>query len=476
MAAHAVKIGPEFFAKTKSEYARWTFALIREFGQNSIDADSGQIEFDVDYEDGHTILSVTNDGRPMTRDELMNKLLALGGSGKNFANTVGGFGAAKSLLYFCHKSFDITTGNLRINGSGANYDLYELANTFAGTRSVIHIKDNYKGDLENQVRLFTSLLQWRGTIKLNGKVVEERLRKGRGRKEFTWSKVYTNSDFGNLMVVRMDGIPMFTRAIAYRGCVVAELTGTSQDVLMTSRDGLKFEFQNELDAFVTEIAVNKRSAFKDNTVPVTTQHFPGYKLKGTAKKESEPQTAKERVAAALETLLDGHKPTLLPRNEMVVEEKATRCSPDFYIKNETGLKTPAYFLPEKFSGYAKTLLGRWANLLVELCDLFEIEEHFSVGFILQNNDEDEHVAEHDNGILYINPAILAKSEKTRVFKRRWKFNAEGNWELLAIAVHELVHFMGYSSHDELYAAKLTDAFAKVVANRARFGKLFSKGN
>jgi hypothetical protein len=38
MEKRQVKIGPEFFAKAKNDYANWKWAIIREFMQNSMDA------------------------------------------------------------------------------------------------------------------------------------------------------------------------------------------------------------------------------------------------------------------------------------------------------------------------------------------------------------------------------------------------------------------------------------------------------
>src|SRR5262245_20842128 len=102
-----IKIGSEFFAKAKNDYEDWRWALIREFMQNSIDCGSDRIEISVIETNGSTILSVVNNGDPMTEDILVNKLLCLGGSGKNFQDAVGGFGKAKELLYCCHAGYSI---------------------------------------------------------------------------------------------------------------------------------------------------------------------------------------------------------------------------------------------------------------------------------------------------------------------------------------------------------------------------------
>ena len=69
---------------------------------------------------------------------------------------------------------------------------------------------------------------------------------------------------------------MFCRRADYKGCVVVELTGSSSDVLQSSRDGLKWGYALELDQFLADLAVNRRKALQQPRVEVL--HYPGSKL------------------------------------------------------------------------------------------------------------------------------------------------------------------------------------------------------
>ena len=78
-----ISIGPELFAKAKNDYNDWHWAIVREFNQNGMDCDSRTIQWTVAIENGQTIVTVTNDGSPMTEEVLIGKLLSLGSSGKD---------------------------------------------------------------------------------------------------------------------------------------------------------------------------------------------------------------------------------------------------------------------------------------------------------------------------------------------------------------------------------------------------------
>jgi len=136
-----IKIGPEFFAKAKNDYNDWHWAIIREFMQNSIDCGSDTIGISINLDnDGETSLVVENNGEPMTRDIMENKLLSLGSSGKEFKDSVGGFGKAKEILYFCHSAYTIKSGNIVVKGSGAEYTIEQSDDKVDGTASAILIQ------------------------------------------------------------------------------------------------------------------------------------------------------------------------------------------------------------------------------------------------------------------------------------------------------------------------------------------------
>lgn len=488
MAAGSVKIGPEFFTKIKNDYADWRWAIAREFAQNSIDArgcDEINVAISYDAASDTTLLIVTNNGEPMTHDILCDKLLALGGTGKAFAGTVGGFGIAKSLLYFMNKSYVIRTGTLRVHGSGANYDLEEGLEPLHGTRSEVVLDGDCADALSAQFTRFITLAQWGGKFRVanNGTTTELRanLRKGMRRKDFEWGVVYTSNAIPGTLLCRMGGIPMFIKPVRYKGMVLVELTGTSGDVLTANRDGLRWSQQSELDQFIAEIAINTKSAFKDRKKKVEKVRFAGYKLQGcsadaevelgAALKTETPAPVKE---ALILNVARTTGTTAADAPVLTTEQVESVFRPEFFLKSEIGGKIPAWFLPGSFSDNSKRLLTNWIGLLVELATMTGLKKMFSVGFIFDPDCEGQYERENGENVVYVSPVeIVEKEGKPRQLKVRWKFNAEGNWKLLALALHEFCHLEGYSSHDEDYCSRLTDLFAIALQNRTRLSRHFS---
>lgn len=476
---HAIAVGPEFFQKAKNDYSNWRWALAREYLQNSIDCGSDHIDVRLQYlEDLNvTTLAVNNNGEPMTKETLTGKLLSLGSSGKDFNNSVGGFGKAKEILYFCHESYEIITGNLTVRGAGAGYNLTEGDNERHGTLSTITIKGNEVDDLARQFKRFIYLSAWKGTFTINGETIEDRLNKGAHRRDFDWCQVHSNKSFEGLMVVRMEGMPMFTRDITFKGTIVVTMTGKSADYLTSNRDGLNAKYGNDLDRFVVNLAVNKRSALKPKQ-PKRSK-YDGYKLKGfaarvdTTKPTTELATEEISTTTTLSRIFananDAAKDAIITK---IVNVLSNVQRMEFHINVETDLKIPDYYAPDQFSDYARTLVERWASILVEIAIMERNDKPFSIGFCFT----EDAVAQHDGGVLLINPVKIDQQPgKPRTMSRRWTFNNEGNWDLVASAAHEWVHFMGHSDHDEDYSSALTELFGRCLANRSKFGSIFQGG-
>lgn len=479
-----VRIGREFFDKIKLDYADWRFALIREFCQNSFDAPGcGQVDIDISLaKDGSTILQVSNDGAPMSREVLVDKLLTLGGSGKNFeGENCGGFGVAKSLLYYCHKSYHIRTGNLLISGSGGSYSVQEDGAHVGGTVSTIVIDGSQVGTLSEQVERFASLAQWQGELILNGKVLATALKKGARRRDLGWAVVYTNQSYANLCVVRLNGQPMFVMSTRFKGCVLVELTGKAKDVLTSNRDGLTGQYASELGELLTAIAVDKKSALREQRAEY--RRYAGEKLKNEAK---QPRAAALNLAAILapgdgmvgcdvaspeESL---QAPVALPGLLAIAsqggiklvmaskedeQDRSITVGPEFILKNATGRKLPVHYVPgEKFSAYCRDLIRAWTRVLLKLHQLRDHAAEFSVGFVFDEESEAEHERSSAYGrVYYINPARIAND--TNRFEPRYDSLAKSRHWIISVACHEFVHGLGHKEHDEDYAGVLTEVAA-----------------
>lgn len=489
-----VKIGPQFFAKAKNDYADWRFAIARELEQNSIDARARNITIDLKLDGDDTLLTYEDDGRGMTEEVLTEKLLALGESGKDFAGTVGGFGKAKEILYFCHKAFAIETRDNHVSGSGGTYDLTRCPYV-DGCRSTIRIEGDHVDALVKQFKRAISMTQWGGRFTLNGEVLYGQLKKGAFRKELDWCKIYTNKTFANRLVVRIGGIVMFTKYVeADDRCVIVELKGNSSDVLQSSRDHLKWDQSVELDELIRKLTVDKNSAFRSDHTYYT--HYEGEKLENrdqTCLPEIKKMQDEIKQMANEAPVIDEADNTPTLERDAAPILSVARCAQseeaarryeiinsfrhDFVLRNDSGMQIPDYYKPGQFSAYSDKLVNAWVKLLMECYRTFGRVETFSVGFCFDDAEDTWAMFERSSDygrVFYINPAKVVKtSTGVRVFAKRWGFTPNMKYNLIVTAVHEFVHSLGFSYHDERYVQELDKCSAVVMKNLKRFRACFA---
>ena len=520
-----VKIGPSFFKKEFSDYSNWKWAYVREALQNCMDAPgSNAIDVTTTSQDGNTIITFQNNGKPMTKEIVIDKLLALGESGKNFEGSTGGFGKAKVILYLCHKSYTIRTGTIEVQGIGGDYEIVEDLPYFHGTKSTVTIDGDQSQELSNELRRFARYAQWGGTLTLNSDQLECDLRKGSPRRDLGFGKVYTNKTFPNKIIVRIDGNPMFYESTGFDRCVIVELNGSSLDCLTANRDGLVYTYRSQLSSFITELSVDKKSALKDRKNSKY-RHYDGRRFRHqiqkainirdmvTSVKESAPinesAPVNESVPANVPfqhgnggvdlgtdeytatTVVEGGEPIAhffnnhteqsSPHADNIVYQEhksvplGSQINEEFVILNETDMLIPNYYLPEcpEFSTYSKKLVKIWGRLMLEMHKLFERSNEFAIGFQFDESTEASFEKGEYGEVFYINPAtvVTQTDSGSRSFKKRFKLTERGR--LISLAAHEFVHSLGFDYHDENYASKFTDVFATVLECKQRFNWCFA---
>lgn len=485
-----IAIPNDYFKKSgQRDYANWRWSFWRELVQNSVDCGSKNFKITLDKLGTDTLVTFSNDGNVMTEDILVNKLLALGATTKIDAAQTGGFGIAKIVIMLMHKSYEVHTGNLIVKGSGGEYDLTTNNEFFDGTKTTVLIEGDELDDLDVKIRQLINFSQLDCNIEyIKDGVVEThkpQLRKGSPRREFAWGTIYSNKSYSNKVIVRVNGVCMFTTWTGYDDCIIIELTGKSTDLLTSNRDSLNETYRRQYEAFIGEISVN-RSALK---APIKTYtRYAGSRHLVSTKQEqltlSEPITA-ESLAAFLdkdaellvqksmdETLQNLHKPRLGAAT--LANSNPSQLNIEFIVKNETDLTVPEYLMPHssKFSKYARTLARYWANVLVEVHKLLDVAGNFAVGFVVSEDCRAQYESGDYGTVYYLNPVSVVKQKGSgsRSFKTRLKLTDKD--DIIASAVHEVVHGMGYGSHDESYAVKLTDAFAVILKNRQQLMKCF----
>lgn len=284
----SVSIGKRFLSEVRSQYEDWHAGYAREAFQNCADAPRVKnVSFRTEEVGGNTIVEFENDGAPMTREIMEGKLLTLGESGKEHHGTVGGFGRAKELLYFCHEEFEIWSGSIYVNGSGCEYEINLDSEPLKGTKSRVVIEGYHAEELNRAFRKCISYSMFKGSVTLNGEVIEDRTNRGKKRDwggAGEWCRVYTNRKHENLLLVRVGGIFMYSKRIwDYKGCVVVELL-TSRETLTSNRDSLKWEYREAIDSFIEDISTNKRKAFRPKAPKF--HRFEGTKLSADLTKEA----------------------------------------------------------------------------------------------------------------------------------------------------------------------------------------------
>lgn len=475
-----VTIGPEFFAKAKNDYANWEWAIVREFLQNSIDCGSKCIDITVKgIRPGLVELQVANDGEPMTHDIVVNKLFSLGSSGKDFQGTVGGFGKAKEILYFCHESYRIKTGNLVVTGKGAAYDIAESSDYLWGTCSTILISGTYAESMEKQVRDFASFLLWKGRLTLNGEHLATDAKKGTKKRELDWCTIYltpSTSVRTYTLSVRVNGMPMFTRYAPLNRGIVVEING-SLNCLYANRDGLCAKYRQELDEFITEITLDPHQIVKA-AEPVY-YRFPGTKLttgKGKTKKVDPTQDAyaaplalRGAEASTIPTVCAKASPPTENARWIDTDPDANFFPFEVIVKSELEITLPRQYMPNSPSYEAQRLLMIWQKCLLAIHDLFGDDREFAVGFVFSDVAEAQYGKDQFGRVFLLNPCVVTG----RRLKARWGHGRPSRYALLAVAVHEYVHSMGFGPHDANYASKLTDVMGAVMTNIAKFNGCFT---
>ena len=491
-----VSIGPSFFSKEFKDYSNWQWAYVREALQNCFDAPSSQnVDVNITQAEDTTTIVFSNDGKPMDEQTITDKLLCLGESGKNFQGSVGGFGKAKILLYFAQISYKIFTGDYVVIGAGGHYQIEKAEKHLAGTRSEVIIKGQHAYALTNALQKFAKHAQWDGKLTFNGERLHTNQHKGTFRKHLPFGRIYTNKSVIGI-VCRMHGIPMFIDQYSTQKGIIIELSSDSGERLTSNRDMLQYTYRNQLAEFIKLLNLDERKALKTDDPEIT--HYPGSKCRlkrfGQTQRQStspstpqyaaeaEVSTAPQNAVSEDGTFVRIHgtaalntipnlplttttyaAPINIPRNELGI---------DFYLRNETRLQVPEFYKPEKLSEYASKLAQIWANVLVVAHELVhkDAPNSFSVGFIFSEDVEALYERRNSEVVYYLNPCKIVQDSTSTRFKKRFLLTEKER--IISIAVHELVHGLGFDYHDEEYCIKFTEMMGIILKHRTKFNPCF----
>lgn len=257
-----VQFNEDYFKKTIYEYQDWEFAFCRETAQNSCDAKATEIHYTIeDTDDGIRIVCEDN-GVGMTKNILLTKFLVMGASYKdNNESVVGGFGYAKGIILFCHKSYTIHTNDLLLTGSYGRYNDPISTTKRTGTKLIITMDR----DMSSTYSLKSKLTEWvensslsKTKVFLNGEELKQSGKKFEYKKTTKIGKLMINEAdeyaYMSNLWIRMRGMAMFRKTIYsdeihFNGFIDLD-SKSSIECLTANRDGLKNEYEYGLSELI----------------------------------------------------------------------------------------------------------------------------------------------------------------------------------------------------------------------------------
>jgi hypothetical protein len=274
-----VKVPHEFFKKSKKEYSNWIFAFLRELIQNSVDAKSSHMDFTCKQEGEYIIFTCTDNGTGMDQDTLTDVLLCLGGSKKE-ADAIGGFGYAKTLLFFAHKEYIIHSKSHKVVGSGGEYEIEESSDYVNGTDITVKIPIN---DEVNHSPLdvwrfeydFKNIINKSYLPKITFSFNDVKFQTSKDKFSYKFPTPIGNLLFNDdkdtnysYLCLRINGLAMFTHIVYTSSNThfsgVIDLDKKPTEVLTSNRDALKGKSSTEFNS-VIESLQNERSSLKSET-------------------------------------------------------------------------------------------------------------------------------------------------------------------------------------------------------------------
>lgn len=470
---HQVNIPQDFFLQEASkEYWNLSNRLVAELIQNSVDAGSTKIEFEFSDE-GY---SCEDNGCGMSKEVIIPAMLTLGGSVKSQGAT-GGFGAAKKLLLFAQDSYQIRTRNILVNGKVLSYEMDEDLFPYAGTRiSAKYIKGFNHFSESNMVAATKKFLEkclfWeRIEIYINGELFDD----------YQGAKLHRSNEGGlgdiyiqrnqpsNHIQVLHNGLWMFS---AYTGnCgehgYLLNVTMPSKDVFSQSRDAFRGNWDEVFSKIKEDLMVNA-TAFalpKDEMIDMV--------IEGKYRKiQFVCEKFSEQVGEIFKRLLQNGDDFVSALRDMRYEHRnvLTVSDTDHLREMETLFSDPHSVPYVDFSVYGrvpdkmnvedlnpatgkkryKSLAALYKTIISEVFRTNGISGEYSLGFII----EDGVKGMCRNGCLMINPKV---SELKSVDKKEYF------WEIFSIAIHEIVHFLNYHEHNEIFAAKVGELTTRTLS-------------
>ena len=490
--ANQVRISSAFFKNERNNYSNFSSAFFRELVQNAVDARASRIDITVSQDEDIANVCFEDNGPGFSKEVRDNVYFCLGETTKNDNSTVGGFGKARILTCFSHHKYSIESQDWRCEGSGSSYDVFERDGYLRGCKVNVTVDASCKYGREDMIEALYEYLgssQTNCAIYVNGELWNRWCYRRKLVRELSFGSVYLNKTGGkkNTLIVRVSGIPMFTRYISPDVQVVVEIDPLrSREVLLSNRDSLHNEYQRELDNFMQTLAVDVKSALRDNSTKVI--FFDG-KPKVTRRK------IKPVVSVDVKNFLDSIQKaedfanswshaSIRPAaaqsvRDMDIEHQQISAADELIpsaimvceTDNPSVRKVVSKYDPANWDNSGSTrrkLLRQWAivcDIVIEewldICGKDEIS--WRPGFCFSDDAEAMKFQDDSGtGCLLVNP-VDSKGKLTYRLRNR------NDWvRLMELACHEVTH-LSHSLHNEMFSSMYGDLVRRAFC---RIGYVF----
>lgn len=457
-----VNIPTDFFLnEAKREYCYLQDRLVAELFQNSVDAGAKNIHFKFD----EASYTCEDDGCGMDEDRLISAMLTLGGSIKD-NNSTGGFGAAKKLILFAHKSYIVVTNNIHVQGHCLSYNLTYGTNR-KGTlihAEYIHPEDfNVNSMIYSLKNVLSKCHKPNINVTINGTKFKSWVDLGKQIKSVGIGEIYKSSsknwgDYGYINVLH-NGLYMFQTFLSGvgRDYYLNVTDKQSTEVFTQNRESFRGEYSDAYSQLVMEIRTENMSFEKPkvkNFVWKGKERFHSFIFKTIQKIAPEKLPSIESLVAEITKLSDPPKQKVIDACYEVLGDKADAAKAlfeeatipaDFHVDGEKTIDELKRYHPTNGLKKYKLLSAVYSNILVDLAKAFNVCE-FTFALGLCFDAEGRYKKEKDGNVFLINPKCWedCNSQKEKFYKIR------------SIAIHEFTHYLGFMRHDESFASKITD--------------------
>jgi hypothetical protein len=487
--SNQVKIGPKFFLNERRVYRDWKTSWGRENLQNSVDALSSRIDINISPASENTSICVVSDnGIGMTQQTLEDVYFTLGETTKDTNQTIGGYGKARILTCFSQINYSLHTGYILVSGSGSEYTISKSDKHHDGVNLAVEV-DASAEDMRYAIRNYLSLCQLSCDVYLDGEKWNQWTYRNRFARELTFGKVYTNKSASPNLLVRVNGTLMYTRYTSAPAQIVLEITPEiSREVLQASRDGLMNGYQDELDSFLSELAINKRSALNQKRNKSTAFRGTGTFVSKRKQKQQPIEESNFGQGSGFAGYVwpsTGHKHHLsgyssdyseykgLNLFDVIIEDDTTNSAVrkviDQYDPRNWDLDSST--VRSNVNGAYRRGMGRlklmltWKSACEKIISILQdirpsASDEITWGVGWYFSDDGAAACKSMNGVEYL---LLNPCDSTG--KMKFKLSNKADLcKLIAYAAHEIAHIC-CTDHDEYYAGLLTDLMNAVLHNK-----------